>query len=78
MKKKKKALNRIKNKCEKYDCPFVYNTIGEEFRTETITTDEDGAILAIPIKITRRFVVVEVEAHPIIDNWELIASLEHT
>ena len=73
-----KALNRIKNKCEKYDCPFVYNTIGEEFRTETITTDEDGAILAIPIKITRRFVVVEVEAKPVIDNWELIASLEHT
>ena len=73
-----KALNRIKNKCEKYDCPFVYNTIGEEFHTETITTNEDGTILASPIEITRRFVVVEVEAKPVIDNWELIASLEHT
>ena len=73
-----KALNRIKNKCEKYDCPFVYNEIGEEFRTETITTDEDGTILASPIEITRRFVIVEVEAKPVIDNWELIASLEHT
>lgn len=73
-----KALNRIKSKCEKYDCPFTYNTIGEEFRTETITTDEDGTILASPIEIIRRFVVVEVEAHPVIDNWELVASLEHT
>lgn len=73
-----KALSRIKNKCEKYDCPFVYNTIGEEFRTETITTNEDGTILASPIEITRRFVIVEVKAHPVIDNWELVASLEHT
>ena len=73
-----KALNRIKNKCERYDCPFVYNTVGEEFRTETITTDEDGTVLASPIEITRRFVIIEVEAHPVIDNWELVASLEHT
>lgn len=78
MPKFEKALNRIKNKCEKYGCPFTYNTIGEEFRTETITTDENGTILASPIEITRRFVVVEVEAHPVIDNWELVASLEHT
>ena len=28
-----KALNRIRSKCEKYDCPFTYNQIGEEFRT---------------------------------------------
>ena len=73
-----KALNRIKNKCIKYNCPFVYNEIGEEFKVETITTDEDGTILTSPIEITRRFVVVEVEAKPTIDNWELIASLEHT
>ena len=78
MPKFEKALNRIKNKCEKYDCPFVYNEIGEEFKVETITTDEDGTILTSPIEITRRFVVVEVEAKPVIDNWELIASLEHT
>ena len=78
MPKFEKALNRIKNKCEKYNCPFVYNEIGEEFRTETITTDEDGTILASPIEITRRFAIVEVEAKPVIDNWELIASLEHT
>lgn len=73
-----KALNRIKSKCIKYNCPFTYNTVGEEYKTETITTNEDGTILASPIEITRRFVVVEVEAHPVIDNWELVASLEHT
>ena len=73
-----KALSRIKNKCEKYNCPFVYNEIGEEFRTETITTDENGVLLATPIEITRRFVIVDVEAKPTIDNWELVASLEHT
>lgn len=73
-----KALDRIKNKCIKYNCPFTYNQIGEEFRTETITTDEDGTILASSIEITRRFVIVEVEAHPVIDSWELVASLEHT
>lgn len=78
MPKFEKALNRIKNKCEKYDCPFSYNQVGEEFKTEIITTDEDGTPLASPIEITRRFVIVEVEAKPTIDNWELIASLEHT
>ena len=73
-----KALNRIKNKCIKYNCPFVYNTVGEEFKTETISRLEDGTPLAHDIEITRRFVIIEVEAHPVIANWELVASLEHT
>ena len=73
-----KALNRIKNKCIKYNCPFVYNTVGEEFKTETISRLEDGTPLAHDIEITRRFIIIEVEAHPVIANWELVASLEHT
>ena len=78
MPKFEKALNRIKNKCIKYNCPFVYNEIGEEFRTETITRHEDGTMLESPIEITRRFIIIEVEAHPVVANWELVASLEHT
>ena len=78
MPKFEKALNRIKNKCEKYNCPFVYNKVGEEFKTETITRHEDGTMLENPIEITRRFIIIEVEARPIVANWELVASLEHT
>ena len=78
MPKFEKALNRIKNKCEKYNCPFVYNKVGEEFKTETITRHEDGTMLESPIEITRRFIIIEVEAHPVVANWELVASLEHT
>ena len=78
MPKFEKALNRIKNKCIKYNCPFVYNTVGEEFKTETISRLEDGTPLEHDIEITRRFIIIEVEAHPVIANWELIASLEHT
>ena len=78
MPKFEKALDRIKNKCEKYNCPFVYNKVGEEFKTETITRHEDGTMLESPIEITRRFIIIEVEAHPVVANWELVASLEHT
>lgn len=73
-----KALNRIKNKCEKYNCPFIYNEVGEEFKTETISELDDGTPLEHEIEITRRFVIIEVEAKPVIANWELVASLEHT
>ena len=55
-----KALNRIKNKCERYNCPFVYNTVGEEFKTETISRLEDGTPLEHDIEITRRFIIIEV------------------
>ncbi len=78
MPKFEKALSRIKNKCEKYNCPFVYNKVGEEFKTETITKLDDGTPLEHEVEITRRFVIIEVEAKPIIADWELIASLEHT
>lgn len=78
MPKFEKALNRIKNKCEKYNCPFVYNEVGEEFKTEMISELDDGTPLEHEIEITRRFVIIEVEAKPVIADWELIASLEHT
>ena len=78
MPKFEKALNRIKNKCEKYNCPFIYNEVGEEFKTELVSELDDGTPLEHEIEITRRFVIIEVEAQPIIADWELIASLEHT
>lgn len=73
-----KALKRIKNKCEKYNCPFIYNEVGEEFKTELVSELDDGTPLEHEIEITRRFIIIEVEAKPIIADWELIASLEHT
>ena len=73
-----KALKKIENKCRKYNTPFHYEKVGEEYVKDTITKLDDGTPLDHPVEIVRRFIVVEVEAKPIIANWELVAVLEHT
>lgn len=64
-----KKLNRISAKCKKYGNEFVYEKIGEEFAEHE---DEDGN------KRTVKYIVVNVEGKAIINNWEFIASVQHT
>ena len=69
MEKLRKKLVTIRNKCRKYDCDFLFEEVGEEFRE---VENDDG------VKITVRFVLVEVEGLAVINDWKFIASIEHT
>lgn len=69
MERLEKKLQRISNKCKKYNNNFSYEKVGEEFEEYT---DENGG------KHTKRFILVEVEGTAIINNWQYVASVEHT
>ena len=69
MERLEKKLNRIANKCKKYGCDFKYEQVGESFRE---IKDDNGNI------ITARFVQIDVEGKALINDWEFIATVEHT
>lgn len=62
-------LTRIANKCKKYGCEFTYRKVGEVYRE---LVDENKQ------KYTARFIQVEAEGTAIINDWQFIASVEHT
>ena len=62
-------LTRIANKCKKYGCEFTYKKTGEVYR-ELIDENKQ--------KYTARFIQVEAEGTAIINDWQFIASVEHT
>lgn len=62
-------LTRIANKCKKYGCSFTYRKVGETYRK---LTDENNQ------KYTARFVQVEAEGTAVINDWQFVASVEHT
>lgn len=64
-----KKLTRIANKCSKYGCEFKFEEVGETFRE---LKDEYGDTY------TARFVKVDVEGKAIINNWQFVASVDHT
>ena len=63
----RKKVNRIKEKCEKYSCPFIYNEIGEEFKT----IRENGKNIVV------RYIKVEAEGTAIVNNWEFVGTINH-
>ena len=64
-----KKLNAIRNKCSKLNAEFKFEELGETYKT---WTDEDGH------KHTARFITVDVEGIAKQDNWEFIATIEHS
>lgn len=64
-----KKVASIQKKCLKYGCEFHFAEVGEEFKE---VKDLDGNV------VTCRFVLVEVEGTAIINDWQFIASVEHT
>lgn len=63
-----KKMTRIRNKCNKYGCGFVYEQVGEEFKTLHKGT---------PKECVARFVIVNAEGTAVINGWEFVATLEH-
>lgn len=64
-----KKLKTISNKCNKYNCVFSYEVKGEKYRNVKTNT---GCI------IIARFVIIDVVGKAIINDWQFVASLEHT
>ena len=64
-----KKITKIQNKCRKYGCEFHFAEVGEEFRE---VKDLDGEVH------TCRFILVEAEGTAKINDWQFIASVEHT
>lgn len=64
-----KKLTRIRTKCNKYGCDFVYNEVGTEF---VEVTDPDTGH-----KSTQKFILVECEGTAVVNGWEFAATLEH-
>lgn len=64
-----KKITKIQNKCRKYGCEFHFTEVGEEFRE---VKDLEGQVH------TCRFVLVEAEGTAKINDWQFIASVEHT
>jgi len=69
MERLEKKLTRIFNKCKAYGCDFRYEQVGETFRE---LKDEQGNLY------TARFVLVEAEGTALVNDWEFVASVEHT
>ena len=64
-----KKLTRIRTKCNKYGCDFVYNEIGEEFNEVVDPTTGCKSI--------QKFIVVECEGTAKVNGWRFAATLEH-
>lgn len=64
-----KKLTRIRTKCNKYGCDFVYNELGEEFNEVVDPTTGYKSI--------QKFIVVECEGTAVINGWKFVATLEH-
>lgn len=69
MERLEKKLTTISNKCRKYGCEFHYQQTGEEFRK---IKDEKGEIHVA------RFVLIEAEGIAKVNDWQFIATVEHT
>lgn len=66
MERLEKKLQRIKRKCDKYNCHFEYNKLGETYREVVLSTG---------FRETARFIEVAVSGVAII-NWKFIATIE--
>jgi hypothetical protein len=63
-------LKKIEKKCAKYNNSFSYSEVGEIFR--------DVSDIGSSESVYRKYIIVEVEGRAIINDWEFLATLEHT
>ena len=62
-----RKLSRIARKCAALGAPFVFEVVGEEYRTEKVHGQD----------VTARFVLIKAEGTARVDNWEFVATLEY-
>lgn len=64
-----KKVTRIQNKCKKFGCDFHFEQVGEELKEVKCP---DGTVQKF------RFILVEAEGTAKVNDWEFVASVEHT
>jgi len=67
----RKKVKRVEKKCNRYGCPFSYEEVGETFKKFNNPDDPDHPFVY-------RFIEVEVEGTAKKEDWEFVASIEHT
>ena len=72
-----KKVKTIQNKCKKYGCDFHFAQVGEEIRELKDPTCLNP-LTGKPVIRSFRFILVEAEGTAVINDWEFVASVEHT
>lgn len=62
-----KKLSRVARKCAALGAPFVFEVVGEEYRTEKVHGQD----------VTARFVLVKAKGVARVADWEFVATLEY-
>lgn len=70
-----KKVTKIQNKCMKFGCNFHFAQVGEEFKEVKVDVDPETGKDIFGI---RRFIIVEAEGTAQLNDWQFIASVEHT
>lgn len=65
-----KKLANIQKKCAAYGCEFSYKELGETFKQ--LRDEETG------VKHTAKFITVDVSGTARVNDWEFIATIEHS
>lgn len=76
MDKLRKKVATIKNKCRKFGCDFTFEEVGEEIRD--VPSLEINPLTKKPVLVKCRFILVKAQGTAVINDWEFIASVEHT
>lgn len=71
-----KKLHTIERKAQKYGCPISYKQVGET--TKEIPTGEVDPVTGKPTFVTCKFVLIQAEGTVKINDWEFVATVEHT
>ena len=66
-----KKLTRIRTKCNKYGCDFVYREVGVEY-SEELNLKADGSTAP-----RHKYIIVECEGTAVVNGWKFVATLEH-
>lgn len=72
----RKKVASIRKKAEKYGCDFTYEEVGETMKE--VYTGEDNPITGEPINVMCKFIKVYAKGTAKINDWEFVASVEHT
>ena len=72
----RKKIQTIQNKCKKFGCDFHYEEVGEEFRE--VPTGEVNPVTNEPVKVMCKFILIHAEGTAVVNDWEFVASVEHT
>ena len=72
-----KKVKTIENKCKKFGCDFHFAIVGEEIK-DIYDYTTINPITNTPVLRKCKFIEIEVDGTAIVNNWEFVATVEHT